>query len=294
MRVTDYLLKNIEKPVISFEFSRPKSEKEVDNLNNTLTKLKTLAPDYVSVTFGAGGSTSEGSIQLIEKLKNEFDFNVVAYIAGVGLSPTKLIKILDKFKELAIETMLVLRGDAPTWDENYKPDIDAFSHASDMISFIKRNYNFCLGAGAYPEGHIEAENIGRDIEYLKLKVDNGAEYIVTQYFYDNQYYYNFLERARLSGITVPIIPGIMPIYTEALMNNLAKVCGVSITNEIRDGIALLPTDDINAVSEFGLQFALKQCRELLTKGIPGLHFYTMNRAKTIESLVKTLRDEGLL
>lgn len=294
MRVADYLMDNKEKPVISFEFSRPKSEKAAINLNNALTKLKTVNPDYVSVTFGAGGSTSEGSIQLVKKLKEEFDFDVVAYIAGVGLSPTKMIYILDEFKKLSIETMFVIRGDAPTWDENYKPDTDAFFHASEMISFIKRDYDFCLGAGAYPEGHIEAESLESDIEYLKLKVENGAEYIVAQYFYDNQYFYNFLERARLAGITIPIIPGIMPIYSEVLMNNLAKICGVSITKEIRDGIAELPVDDKSAVSEFGMQFALKQCRELLTKGVPGLHFYTMNRANTVVSLVETLRKDGLL
>ncbi|MFC2152229.1 methylenetetrahydrofolate reductase [Bacteroidota bacterium] len=294
MRVADYLLKNKEKPVISFEFSRPKSEKAAINLNNALIKLKAVDPDYVSVTFGAGGSTSEGSIQLVEKLKKEFNFAVVAYIAGVGLSPTKMIEILDKFKALSIETMFVIRGDAPTWDENYKPDADAFSHASDMIPFIKRNYDFCLGAAAYPEGHIQAESIERDIEYLKLKVENGTEYIVAQYFYDNQYFYDFLDKARLAGITVPIIPGIMPIYSEALMDNLAKVCDVTITKEIRDGLAKIPTDDKNAVSEFGLQIALKQCRELLTNGVPGLHFYTMNRANTVVSLVETLREDGLL
>lgn len=294
MRVADYLMDNKEKPVISFEFSRPKSEKAAINLNNALTKLKTVDPDYVSVTFGAGGSTSEGSIQLVKKLKEEFEFDVVAYIAGVGLSPTKMIYILDEFKKLSIETMFVIRGDTPTWDENYKPDTDAFLHASEMISFIKRDYDFCLGAGAYPEGHIEAESLDRDIEYLKLKVENGAEYIVAQYFYDNQYFYNFLEKARLAGITIPIIPGIMPIYSEVLMNNLAKICGVSITKEIRDGMAELPVDNKNAVSEFGMQFALKQCRELLTKGVPGLHFYTMNRANTVVSLVETLRKDGLL
>lgn len=163
MRVADYLMDNKEKPVISFEFSRPKSEKAAINLNNALTKLKTVNPDYVSVTFGAGGSTSEGSIQLVKKLKEEFDFDVVAYIAGVGLSPTKMIYILDEFKKLSIETMFVIRGDAPTWDENYKPDTDAFFHASEMISFIKRDYDFCLGAGAYPEGHIEAESLESDI-----------------------------------------------------------------------------------------------------------------------------------
>jgi methylenetetrahydrofolate reductase (NADPH) len=294
MRVADYLIRNKEKPVISFEFSRPKSEKAAMNLDKALTKLKTVAPDYVSVTFGAGGSTSEGSVQLVEKLKKDFDFNVVAYIAGVGLSPSMMIEILNKFKDLSVETMFVIRGDAPTWDEHYKPSPDAFSHASDMISFIRNNYDFCLGVAGYPEGHIEAESIDRDMEYLKLKVINGAEYIVTQYCYDNQYFYDFIERARIAGIEVPIIPGIMPIYTEGLMNNLANVCGVTIPNGIRNKLAGLPPDDKIAVTELGLQLALRQCRELLTKGVPGLHFYTMNRANTVVSVVETLRKEGLL
>ncbi len=294
MRVADYLLKNKEKPVISFEFSRPKNEKAAANLNNALVKLKALNPDYVSVTFGAGGSTSEGSAQLVEKLKNEFDFKVVAYIAGVGLSPVRIEEVLDKYKALGIETMFVIRGDAPTWEENYKPEPDAFAHASDLLKFIKGKYDFCIGAGAYPEGHLEAESVEKDIEYLKMKEKEGAEYLVAQYFYDNQYFYDFIERARLAGITVPIVPGIMPIYTEGLMNNLANVCGVTITKEIRDRLAALPKEDKKAVSDFGLQFALKQCRELLNNGVSGLHFYTMNRANTVVSIVETLREEGLL
>jgi len=163
----------------------------------------------------------------------------------------------------------------------------------DKKEMLKDKY-FCLGAGAYPEGHIEAESFDKDIEYLKQKVDNGAEYIVAQYFYDNDYFFKFVEKARSAGITVPIVPGIMPIYTEKLMSNLARVCGVTIVDEIKNGLASLPPDDAEAVSEFGLQFALKQCRDLLAKGVPGLHFYTMNRAKTVVSIVETLKEEGLI
>ncbi|MBT3209932.1 MAG: 5,10-methylenetetrahydrofolate reductase [Bacteroidetes bacterium] len=294
MRVANILNHEENKPIISFEFSRAKDEKAAANLDKALTKLKVLNPNFVTVTFGAGGSTSEGSIQLADKLKNQFGFDVVSYIAGVGISPSKMTEVLDKFQALGVETVFVIRGDAPTWDKNYVPNLEAFTHASDMVPFIKKNYDFCLGVGAYPEGHLEAESLEKDIEYLKLKVKNGAEYIVAQYFYDNQYFFDFLKRARAAGIIVPIVPGIMPIYSEKLMNNLAKVCGITITKEIRDGLAALPPDDKSAVSEFGLQFALKQCRELLKNGVSGLHFYTMNRAKTIVSLVETLREEGLL
>ncbi len=294
MRVSDHLKTKKDKPVISFEFMRPKDEKAAVNQEKALGKLKLLNPDYVSVTFGAGGSNSEGSIQLIDKLKNEYGFEVVAYIAGVGLSPKKLSGVLDQFNNLEVETVFVIRGDTPTWDENFKPHPEAFSHASDMISFIKSNYDFCLGAAAYPEGHIEAESIEADIENIKLKVANGAEYIVAQYFYNNQYFTDFMEKARAAGINVPVVPGLMPIYSERMMDNLAKVCGVTITNEIRDGIAALPPDDKKAVGEYGRQFAIKQCRELLKAGVPGIHFYTMNRANTVVSVIETLREEGLL
>jgi methylenetetrahydrofolate reductase (NADPH) len=282
------------KPVISFEFSRPKSEKAAANLEKALVTLKAAEPDYVSVTFGAGGSTREGSFELVDKLKNEKGFKVVAYIAGVGLGPDDLTACMDKFKSLDIGTIFVIRGDPPTWDENYKPHPGSLSYASDLLAFIKKDYDFCLGAAAYPEGHIEAESLEKDLEYVKLKQDQGAEYIVAQYFYDNQYFFDFVEKARGIGVTVPIVPGIMPIYTVKMMENLAKICGATITQPIRDGLAKLPPDDKKAVSQFGVDFATEQCRGLLKHGVDGLHFYTMNRAKSVSTILGTLRGEGLL
>jgi methylenetetrahydrofolate reductase (NADPH) len=282
------------KPIISFEISRAKNEKAAANLETALGKMAAAEPDYVSVTFGAGGSTREGSFELVDKVKNERGLPTVAYLAGVGLGKEDLIACCDKFKELGVETLFVIRGDPPTWDDNYSPHPEAFRHASDLLAFIKSRYDFCLGAAAYPEGHIEAESLDKDVEYVKLKQDKGAEYIVAQYFYDNQYYFEFLEKAKAAGVTVPIFPGVMPIYTVKLMENLAKVCGVTITDEVRVGLGKLPPDDKDAVGNFGIELATEQCRGLLEHGVPGLHCYTMNRGKAVFQILKTLRSEGLL
>lgn len=294
MHVSKLLEKRAGKPVISFEMSRPKTEKAAANLDKALVLLKAAEPDYLSVTFGAGGSNREGSFQLAEKLKNELGFNVVSYIASVGLGPEDLSSSLDRFREMGMETVFAIRGDAPTWDESYKPHPEALSYASELLTFIKERYDFCLGAAAYPEGHLEAVSKEKDLEYLKLKQDNGAEYIVAQYFYDNQYYFDFLERAKADGITVPIVPGIMPIYTVKLTENLARLCGATITEPIREGLAKLDPEDKGAVGRFGIEFATEQCRGLLRHGVPGLHFYTMNRGKGVSTIVQNLRDEGLL
>lgn len=282
------------RPAISFEFSRPKSDKAAANLDKALDLLTTLSPDYVSVTFGAGGSTREGSYELLEKLKNERGLNVVAYIAGIGLGPDEVAEAMDKFKNLGVETVFVIRGDAPTWDENYQPHPDAMQHASDLLRFIKGRYDFCLGAAGYPESHMEAVSTEADMDYLKLKLDEGAEYIVAQYFYDNQYFYDFVDRVRAKGISVPVVPGVMPIYTVKLTENLAKICGTTITDKVRGGLDSLPADDKEAIVQFGIDLATEQCKGLLAHGVPGLHFYTMNRGKSIVRIFENLKTDGAL
>jgi len=206
-----------------------------------------LKPDFVSVTFGAGGSTREGSRQLLETLKNEKGLEVIAYFAGYG-----------------------------------------------MVTFIRPRYAFCLGVAGYPEGHIEAPSKDKDIEYLKLKVDQGAEYIISNYFYDNRFFFEFLERCRAVGIDVPILPGVMPIYSVKMLEMLASLCGATITKEVRQGMAALPDGDKEALVDFGIEFATRQCAELLDAGVPGLHIYTMDRSKSAAGIVHRLRDEGLL
>ena len=292
MRVANLYEKSGLHPLLSFEFSRPKNEMAAANLDRTLDSLTRLSPDYVSVTFGAGGSSREGSYELLDTLKNKRGLNVVAYIAGIGLGPEEVLEALDKFKSIGVETVFVIRGDAPTWDENYKPHPDAMLYASDLLKFIKSRYDFCLGAAGYPETHMEAVSPEKDLDYLKLKVDEGAEYIVAQYFYDNQYFCDYLDRVQANGINVPVVPGVMPIYTVKMTENLARICGTTITEKVRNGLDSLPPEDKEAVLQYGINLATDQCKDLLKHGVPGLHFYTMNRGKSIVGIMDKLKADG--
>ncbi len=293
MKVTD-LWRAGQKPSVSFELFPPRTPKGAEKLENTAHALAALSPDFVSVTFGAGGSTREGSRQLVEKLKNQNMLEVVAYFAGHGLGPEDITAVLDSYKELEIENVLVVRGDIPKETEDFKPHPQSFAHASDLIGFIRPRYAFCLGTAGYPEGHIDCESKDKDLEYLKLKVENGAEYIVSNYFYDSRYFFDFVQRCRALGIDIPILAGIMPIYSVKMMNMLAGMCGATITDKVRNGLASLPEDDKEALVNFGIEFATSQCKELLEAGVPGLHFYTMDLGKSTVGIVNRLRDDGLL
>ena len=293
MKVTK-LWNSRQKPTISFELFPPRSPKGAEKLENTIDALAALEPDFVSVTFGAGGSTREGSHQLVEKLKTEKKLEVMAYFACYGLGPDDINAVLDSYQALGVENVLAVRGDLPREQENFEPHPDSLSHASDLIAFIRPRYSFCLGAAGYPEGHIDCQSKDKDIEYLKLKVDNGAEYIISNYFYDNKYFFDFVERCRAIGIDVPILPGVMPIYSVKMMEMLAGMCGATISNAVRQSIASLPEGDKEALVNFGIEFAVGQCKELLKATVPGLHFYTMDLSKSAVGIINRLRTDGLL
>jgi len=283
-----------QKPTVSFELFPPRSEKAAEKIDGTIDELITLRPDFFSVTFGAGGSTREGSRQLIEKLKKKKGREVIAYFAGYGLGPEDIVAVLDSYQALGIENILVVRGDIPHDQEDFKPHPQSLSHASDLMEFIRPRYDFCIGVAGYPEGHIEAESKHKDIEYLKLKVDNGADYIISNYFYDNRYFFDFIERCRVIGIDVPIIPGVMPIYSVKMMEMLAGLCGATITDQVRLGIEALPAEGKQALQDFGIEFAVQQCKNLLQAGVPGLHIYTMDRSSSSVGIVERLRKDNLL
>ncbi|MFC1793349.1 methylenetetrahydrofolate reductase [Planctomycetota bacterium] len=293
MKVTDVWTSG-QRPTVSFELFPPRSPKAAEKIDGTIDELTALRPDFVSVTFGAGGSTREGSRQLIEKLKKEKGQEVIAYFAGYGLGPEDIIAVLDSYQALGIENILVVRGDIPGDQENFEPHPESLPHASDLMALIRPRYDFCIGVAGYPEGHIEAESKDRDIEYLKLKVDNGADYIISNYFYDNRYFFEFIERCRASGIDVPIIPGVMPIYSVKMMEMLAGLCGATITEQVRQGIEALPAEDKEALLDFGIEFAVQQCKNLLRAGVLGLHIYTMDRSSSSAGIVERLRKDNLL
>lgn len=291
MRVTQ--LYESKKPIISMEFFPPRTEKAAAGFGGLIDDLSKMNPDYMSVTFGAGGSTRDGSYQTVKQVMLDKKQPTVAYIAGYGLSPDDINAVLDAYKELGVETIFVIRGDQPK-GVDFTPHPDSFRYASDLIAYIKGRYDFTLGCAGYPEGHIEAESLEKDIAFLKRKVDAGAEYVVAQYFYDNAFFFDYVDKCRAVGVQVPIIPGIMPVYTVKMTHMLANVCGTTITPELQEKLDAVDAEDKDAVLELGIQFAVEQCRGLLRAGVAGLHFYTMDRRKSTTEILQRLAGEGLL
>jgi methylenetetrahydrofolate reductase (NADPH) len=275
------------KTVISMEFFPPRNEEAARSFSRTIDDLAELKPDYMSLTFGAGGSTRDGSYQAVKEVKIAKKQPTVAYIAGYGLGPAEIIDVLDRYQALGIKTIFVIRGDKPK-DDQFTPHPQSFAHASEMIAFIKQRYDFTLGCAGYPEGHVEAKSLEKDIEYLKRKVDNGAEYVVAQYFYDNAFFFDYVQKCRAAGIAVPIIPGIMPVYTVKMTQMLSKVCGSTITAELQGRLDAVDANDKEAVLQLGIDFAIGQCRGLLKEGVSGLHFYTMDRSHSTKQILNNL------
>ncbi|SLM31293.1 5,10-methylenetetrahydrofolate reductase [Desulfamplus magnetovallimortis] len=293
MRVAN-LYKTQTKPSLSFEFFPPRDENAEEGFYTVLDELSTLNPDYMSMTFGAGGSTREGSYQAVKKMIEEKKLPTVAYLAGFGLAPHEITEILDRYKDLGVETIFIIRGDEPR-NSDFKPHPESFKYASDILKFVSGKYDFDLGCAGYPEGHINAPSLEKDIEYLKLKQDNGAQYVIAQYFYDNEFFYSYIDRCRAAGITIPIIPGIMPIYTVKLTKMLCKLCGSTIPADLQARLDAFPEKpDPNEVAALGVDVAFEQCLDLLTHGVDGLHFYTMDRSPSVTKIIQKLREKGSL
>jgi len=279
-------------PTLSFEFFPARTDKARANQQIAIGKAVEVGPDFVSVTFGAGGSTREGSRKLVETLQGR-GLEVLAYFSCYGLGPQDILGALGDYREMGIGNVLAVRGDIPRDDPEFTPHPEALPHASDLLAFIGEHFDFCVGAAGYPEGHVDAESKERDLDFLKLKVERGARFVITNYTYDNRHYFDFVERARAGGIDVPIVPGVMPIFSVKMMRNLARLCGASIPAELDAGLKALP-DNPKEVLAFGIEYATRSCAELLAAGVPGLHFYTMNRMKAPARIVANLRADRLL
>ncbi len=292
MRLTE-MWSSLDRPSVSFELFPARTEKAAAGLETAIDELAALHPEFVAVTFGAGGSTREGSRQLIRKLMEEERLPVLAYFAGFGLGPEAITAVLDDYQSLGVESVLAVRGDPPH-DEGFQPHPESLPYASDLVAFIRPRYDFCLGVAGYPEGHIEAADQQVDVEHLKRKVDQGAEFIITNYVYDNAFFYAYLDRCRVAGIDLPILPGVMPIYSVKMMHRLARICGATITREIHEGLEKLPEDDPQALLDFGVDLAVRQCADLVEQGVPGIHIYTMDRSASTVQIITRLREGGLL
>jgi methylenetetrahydrofolate reductase (NADPH) len=292
MRVAD-LWKSNTKPTLAYEFFPTKTEKGAQNLEQTLAELLPLQPDIVHVTFGAGGSTRDGSHQLAARLIGEYRKPVITYFAGYGLGPEEIQRVLDAYKALGVENVLVVRGDAPK-QEGFVAHAESMRYACDLLAFIRSRYSFCTGVAGYPEGHPLAPDLAFDMDVLKRKVDGGAEFIITNYFYDNRFFFEFQERCAKAGIRLPIIPGIMPIFNSRLLPLMAKNCGASVPESIRRDLEKYPEEESADVTAYGIAHAFRQCEELLRAKVPGLLLYTMNRSDPTRSIVAQLRATQML
>jgi methylenetetrahydrofolate reductase (NADPH) len=278
-------------PVFSFEFFPPKTDEGVAQLFRTVEALRPLGPGYVCVTYGAGGSTRARTVELVKRLKHETEVEAMAHVTCVGSSRDEISAVLDELAAGGIQNVMALRGDPPRGEEAFRPHPDGFAHAADLVAFIRaqpRRWDFCLGAAAYPEGHVETRDLARDVAHLKTKVDAGADFLVTQLFFDNARYFQFLERAHLAGVTVPVLPGIMPIQTVEQIERMTKMCGASLPRVLAAAMDVR-REDPDAARELGLSFATLQCADLLRRGAPGIHFYTLNRSPSTRAILSALR-----
>ena len=280
-------------PVFSFEFFPPRTPEAVERLYATAKELKTLGPSFVSVTYGAGGSTRHLTVDLVTRIKHDIGLETMAHLTCVGHTKDELAEVLDRLAAGGIENVLALRGDPPKGQTHFVKTEGGFGYGQELARFVKAGYDFCVGGAAYPEGHIESPDRDTDLRHLKEKVESGAEFLITQLFFDPNDYFRFVERARAMGIDVPIVPGIMPVTNVAQIHRFTSMCGASIPESLRDLLDRVKEDE-QAVIAVGVEWASDQCRRLLAGGAPGIHFYTLNRSKSAQMVFENLYGTGTL
>lgn len=268
------------RPLRSLEFFPPKDDVQLEAMRNAATALKRIAPDFVSVTYGAGGTTRERTAQASAMLKQEFGFTVMPHLTCVGHSRAELEAVADRIHSGGFRNIMTLRGDPPKGDSTFTPSPDGLRYASELVTLLKtRHPEFCLGVAGYPEKHPEATSLEADLENLKRKVDNGASFITTQLFFDNAAYYRYVEKCRARGINVPIVPGIMPVLSLKQVQRFTTMCGATLPPQLVTRLEVA-AENTDVVEMIGIEWALTQIRGLLANGAPGYHLYIMNRAKS--------------
>ncbi len=281
-----------DRPVFSFEFFPPKTPEALEGLYTTIEKLAPLNPSFVSVTYGAGGSTRERTIDLVGRIKNQLNIEAAAHLTCVGHSAAEIGAILERLKAQGIENIIALRGDPPKGETQYVQAAGGFAHGSDLVRFIRFEFDFCIGSGCYPEGHVECADMEADLRHLKIKVDAGLDFLVTQLFFDSEDYFRFVDRARKIGIDLPIVPGLMPVSNIGQLEKYKTMCGASIPAAMRQRLEAVQ-DDPDAVTEVGIEWASEQCQALLGGGAPGIHFYTLNRSRSTRRIFENLRGAAV-
>lgn len=285
--IIELLAKN--EPVLSVEFFPPKSQEGVDALVAAATRIASRKPDFVSVTYGSGGSTRDLSVSVSQRMKNDIDLQVMPHLTCVGSTKEELKTIIDRFHRDGYRNIMALRGDPPEGQEAFVHTEGGFSYASDLVAFIKsRHPDICLGIAGYPEKHPEAPSMESDLEALKIKADAGGSFITTQLFFDNSLFFKYVEKVRSRGIQIPIVPGIMPVLSLKQIKRITQLCQSRLPHPLESQLSNVESDP-EAVRQVGVEWASAQIEDLLANGVPGIHIYALNIARSAIELIDTAR-----
>ena len=285
MRIDQIL--NAKRPVFSVEFFPPKSEEATEQLFATARSLRELEPDFVSVTYGAGGSTRDGTVEITKTLKDDLGLETMAHLSCVGETTEGLSTTLDRIAAAGIENVFALRGDPPRGQPDFVQPDGGLGSAAELAEFIGEGWDFAVGGACFPEVHPEAPDLDTDLEYLKTKVEAGASFLITQLFFDNRVYFDFVAAAREKGIEVPILAGVIPVASFAQTKRICELCDASIPPRLEAAFAAVDGDE-EAEFALGVAYAAQQCSELLAAGAPGIHFYALNRAPATRAVLGSL------
>jgi methylenetetrahydrofolate reductase (NADPH) len=287
MRI-DELLAASDEPVFSFEFFPPKTEEGERNLEVALRELHPLEPAFVSVTYGAGGSTRERTIEIVSRIRQDFGLEAMAHLTCVNATVADLRTTLDQMRDAGVENVLALRGDPPKGQDRWTKTEGGLEYSRELIALLRDEYDFAIGGAAFPETHIHATSADDDLAFLKEKVDEGARFLITQMFFDNAYYFEFVARAREAGIDVPIVPGVMPILSTDGIKRMTELSAAHLPDGLAQALESRRGDD-EAVTDFGVAYATLQCADLLAGGAPGIHFITLNRSPATRAILAALK-----
>jgi methylenetetrahydrofolate reductase (NADPH) len=286
MRIDEILASR--RPVFSFEFFPPKTDEATEKLIDTVAELQGDGPDFVSVTYGAGGSTRARTLEVVRRIHQDLGVEAMAHLTCVGATREELRAVLEQIEEAGLENVLALRGDPPRGETEWRPTPGGLTYSTELAALISEHTDLAIGGACFPEVHPDAVSPSEGLRYLKEKITAGVSFLITQLFFDNQLYFSFVDEARAAGIRVPIVPGIMPITNFGQIKRFTEMCGASIPETLESELEAR-ADDPEAVAGLGVAYATLQCSELLARGAPGIHFYTLNKSPATRAILAALR-----
>lgn len=284
---------HLNRPVFSIELFPPKTPEGVENLKKKLLRIRAFAPDYVSVTYGAGGSTQLNTLEICAYIKQRLGMEVMAHLTCVSQTKEEIHAILDDFLDAGIDNIMALRGDPPQGQDRFIPPEGGFGYASELVAAVRKANNFGIGVAGYPEGHVEAKSYEKDMGFLAQKVSNGAGVIISQFFLDNEDFLRWREDLRKIGVDVPVEAGILPALSADQIIRFAKMNGAKVPAELLAGLEKLK-DDKEGSAAFGLEYAVKQVENLLSEGVDGIHLYALNRLEPIRAIEPLVRSRSTI